>query len=95
LGGSGISSAANNSVAQNTLIYLSSTIGNSGSGNTVANNTVTTSNNPAFTNGSGGLNIISDFKPTVNFTGGVAVPVIFDALGTRWSPTWDWGAVHH
>jgi len=37
---------------------------------------------------------ITDWKPTANYSGGTGVPVIDDALGVPWSPTWDLGAVH-
>ena len=67
---------------------------NNGSGNTVSNNTASTNSNPAFTNGSGTFSLISDFKPTANYTGGTSVPVGFDALGLLWSTVWDLGAVH-
>jgi hypothetical protein len=87
------------SFAENNLFYVPvgghSTVVNKGTGNTLAGNTVSPTSNPDFTNGSGQFNIISDFKPTANFSGGVAVPVWADALGVVWSPTWDLGAVHH
>lgn len=92
--------ATANSFAKNNLYYVPTTatgptVNNVGAGNTVSNNTVTVTNNPGFTNGSGTFKMISDFKPTANYTGGTSVPVIFDALGIVWSPTWDFGAVHH
>jgi hypothetical protein len=93
--GSNFAAAGINSWAKNNLCYIGSCITNAGSGNTVSNNTASTSNIPGFTNGSGSLSLISDFKPTENYTGGVSVPVHYDALGTAWSPTWDLGAVHH
>jgi hypothetical protein len=37
-----------------------------GTGNTVSNNTSTVTNNPGFTNGSGNLSLIWDFKPTAD-----------------------------
>jgi len=67
---------------------------NTGSGNTVSNNTGNVAANPGFTNGSGNFSLISDFKPTANYTGGTAVPVLFDALGILSSSPWDLGAVH-
>ena len=94
-------SAASNSVAENNLAYMlttggGSTVQNTGTGNTVSNNTATRTNNPAFTNGTGLYSIMSDFKPTAQYTGALnGVPVIYDALGVAWSPTWDLGAVHH
>lgn len=93
-GGAGVSASANNSVAKNGLVYLSTAFSDSGTGNTVSNNTVTTTNNPGFTNGSGGFTYTSDFKPTANFSGATSVPVFFDALGIPWS-SYDLGAVHH
>src|SRR5258708_28743258 len=90
-----------NSVAKNNLFYVPSNatgpaVDNTGRGNTVSNNTATVTNNPGFTNGSGSFSLISDFKPTANYSGGMTVPVSGDALGVLWSPlTWDLGAVHH
>jgi hypothetical protein len=84
-----------NSWAENNLCYTGTCISNSGTGNTVSNNTASTSSNPGFTNASGSLSIISDFKPTANYTGATSVPVWYDALGTAWAPTWNLGAVHH
>lgn len=95
----GLTTAATNSFAKNNLFYVPSgshtTVVDTGTGNTVAANTATTTNNPSFTNGSGTFSLMSDFKPTANYTGGVSVPVINDALGVPWSPVWDFGAVHH
>jgi hypothetical protein len=96
--GQNFSAPGINSVAQNNLFYSPSGNGfsiNTGSGNTIANNTPTSSANPSITNGSSAFDLISDFKPTANYTGGVRVPVWYDALGIAWSPTWDYGAVHH
>lgn len=91
-------SPATASVFKNNLLYAIggalTTVVDTG-GNTVSNNTATTTNNPAFTNPSGTFLVISDWKPAANYTGGASVPVIFDALGIVWSPTWDFGAVHH
>jgi hypothetical protein len=89
-----------NSVAKNNLFYVPSqatgpAVDNTGSGNTVSNNTVTVTNNPVFTNGSGNFSLITDFKPTANYSGGTSVPVWYDALGIPWSSTRDLGAVHH
>lgn len=101
-GGNGVVSSANNSFLQNTLTFNSSAVSNGGSGNVVANNSPTTTANPGFVNASGTFSVISDWKPTANFTisctpfpGCTAVPVKSDALGIPWSPTWDLGAVHH
>ena len=91
--------AGNNSWAENNMAYNTSgaaVTANSGSGNTISNNTATTTNNPNWTNASGTLLLISDFKPTANYSGASnTVPVFYDALGVTWSPTWDLGAVHH
>ncbi len=84
-----------NSWAENNLIFNGGVVADSGSGNTVSNNTTATSNDPGFINGSGNFSLISDFQPTANYSGGTSVPVLYDALGTAWAPTWDLGAVHH
>jgi len=89
-----------NSIAKNNLFYVPSTatgpaVDDTGSGNTVSNNTATVTNNPGFTNGSGNFSLISDFKPTANYSGGMNVPAWYDALGVSWSPIWDLGAVHN
>lgn len=91
---------ANNSIVMNNLYYRASggtTITNTGTGNTVSNNTTTVTNNPAITNGSGLFNTIPDFKPTANYTGGIAVqqPIFFDGLNVPITPTYDLGAVKH
>ncbi len=83
-----------NSWALNNLIYNSGAVADAGSGNTVSSNTEMTSNDPGFTNASGNFSLISDYKPTANYAGGVAVPVLTDGLGAAWNP-WDLGAVHH
>ena len=83
-----------NSSAVNNLIYNSGIVANLGSGNTILNNTLATISDPGFTNGSGNFSLISDFRPTANYSGGTSVPVFYDALGNPWSPTWDLGAVH-
>lgn len=91
-------SAPNNSFLKNTLFYSpagNSATADAGTGNSVTNNTNTTTNNPSFTNGSGNYTLITDFKPTANYSGGTSVPNLYDALGNPWSPTWDLGAVHH
>lgn len=91
-------SAASNSVAKNNLYFVSSASGkavvdNTGSGNTVSNNSPNIALDPAFTNGSSGLSIISDFKPTANYSGAATVPVISDALNVLWSGSYSLGAV--
>jgi hypothetical protein len=87
------------SVAQNNLFYIPAaghaTVVNTGAGNTVSNNTVSPTSNPLFTNGSGTFSLLSDFKPTANYSGGTGVPTRYDALGALRPPTWDLGAVHH
>jgi hypothetical protein len=83
-----------NSWALNNLIYNGGAVSNAGSGNTVSNNTTATGNSPGFTNGTGNLSLISDFRPTANYSGATGVPVLYDALGTSWAPTWELGAVH-
>lgn len=85
----------NNSVAKNNLCYTGSCVSGGGSGNTVSNNSSTTSTNPNWTNASGTFGVITDWKPTANYSGGTSVPVWYDALGVPWTPTWDLGAVHH
>ena len=96
--GQSFSAAAIDSFAQNNLFYNPAsghtTVTNNGAGNTVTNNTATPTNNPAFANGSGNLSVISDFKPTANYSGGTSVPVWYDALGVPWPSTWDLGALH-
>jgi hypothetical protein len=99
--GNNFSAPGINSFSKNNLFFAvgggHNTITDNGTGNAVSNNTANGSNtnNPSMTNGSGTFSLISDFKPTANFTGGTSVPVVNDALGIQWSPTWDFGAVHH
>jgi len=92
--------AAPNSYFLNIMMYTPTAgsytvVTNTGSGNAISNNTSNATLNPAFTNGSGLFNVLTDFKPTANFSGGAFVPVQYDALGIAWSPTWDLGAVKH
>jgi hypothetical protein len=98
IGGDGTSAPGINSWAQNNLFYNNGTAGsavtNNGTGNIVGNNTPNSAANPLVTNASGSFSLISDFKPTTNFSGGVSVPNFFDALGTSWQPTWELGAIH-
>jgi hypothetical protein len=88
-----------NSAAKNNLFYVPasghSTVVDTGIGNIVTNNTASPTSNPSFTNGSGSFSVISDFKPTANYSGGARVPVWSDALGAVSPPTWDLGAVRH
>jgi hypothetical protein len=90
----GYGAAGNDSIVKNNLTYLSGAIGSGGTGNTISNNSTSTSANPGFTNGSGSFSLITDFKPTANYSGGVSVPNFYDALGISWSPTWSLGAIH-
>jgi hypothetical protein len=87
------------SFVRNNLFYIAagahSTVANAGVGNTISNNTASPSNNPAFTNGSGSFSVISDFRPTANYSAGANVPAWYDALGVPWAPSWDLGAVRH
>lgn len=101
------SAATTNSIAKNNLFYVPVTatglaVHSTGAGNIVSNNTVTVTNNAGFVNAGGSFALLTDFKPTANFTGGVSVPVKYDGTlsstnpyGITWSPTWDLGAVHH
>lgn len=97
--GLGMSAPPVNSFVRNNLCHFPSgthsVVLNTGTGNTVSNNTASPTASPAFTDASGTFGVISDFKPTANYTGGTTVPVVYDALGIAWSPTWDFGAVKH
>jgi hypothetical protein len=96
--GVSFSAAAINSYAQNNLFYIPagghSTVVDQGSGNTVANNSPSPANNPGFANSSGSFSLISDFRPTANYSGATSVPVWYDALGTPWASSWQLGAIH-
>ena len=92
--GSNFMAPGNSSFAKNNMIYTAGAISNSGTGNTIANNSTSTNANPGFTNASGSFSNIADFKPAANFSGGVSVPVFYDAIGLPWNP-WDLGALHH
>jgi hypothetical protein len=91
----------NDNAAKNNLAYANSSnmfvtvYNNGGKGEIISNNTSAVTNNPGFTNSSGMFEILSDFKPTANYSGGVRVPVWHDALGVPWLPALDLGAVHH
>jgi hypothetical protein len=96
----GSSAATANSFAKNNLFYVTGTstgalaVHDTGAGNTVSNNTSTVTNNPGFGNYSGVWTRITDYKPTANYTGGVAVASVpYDALGQPAGT--DLGAVHH
>jgi hypothetical protein len=106
--GEGSGSASNMTVRNNLQYYPSGggaplVQGNTGSGNTVSNNTSTSTSNPSFTNGGGSFLLMSDFKPTTNYSGAASLTtVIYDGntsganpYGVTWSPTWDLGAIHH
>jgi hypothetical protein len=85
-----------NSYVKNNLMYAPSgshtAINNTGSGNTISNNSASFAPNPGFLNATGSFSLLSDFKPSANYSGAVTVPVWFDALGDAWT-TWDLGAV--
>lgn len=95
--------AAANSIGKNNLYHSTTTSGavtftDTGTGNVESNNTATAAigNSPSFKNFSSSFNQMPDFKPTANFSGGVAVPgVIKDALGVIKTATVDLGAVTH
>lgn len=96
-GGGDLTAPGNNGFAENNLLYTlngGTVVSNSGTGNTVSNNTSTVTNNPSWINGSATLLVISDFKPTANYTGATSVPNWYDALSVAWAPIWDLGAVH-
>jgi hypothetical protein len=94
-----MSGPPSNSIAKNNMMYDTfkgaATVIDSGTNSTASNNTKNPASNPRITNGSGTFSVISDFKPTANFSGGAPVPNLYDALGAAWSLTWDLGAVHH
>ena len=95
---SGLSGAAGSSSwVQNNLYYSvgsgAGVVDNAGSNNTISNNTTNTSANPGMVNASGSFSLISDFQPTANYTGGIAVPVLQDALNVLFPSTWDLGAI--
>lgn len=95
----GTSTPPTNSFVGNTMSYSVGAsrivVQTGGAGNTYGSATANSSVNPGFTNVSGTMLLVSDFKPTTNYSGGASVPVIYDALGVLWPPTWDLGAVHH
>ena len=96
---SGLSGAAGSSSwVQNNLYYSvgsgAGVVDNAGSNNTISNNTTNTSANPGMVNASGSFSLISDFQPTANYTGGMKVPVLLDALNDVWPAVGDLGAVH-
>ena len=73
----GAAAATANSIARNNLFYVPAAatgpaVHSTGSGNTVSNNTTTVTANPGFMNGSGNYSVITDFKPTANYSGGMA-----------------------
>jgi hypothetical protein len=96
--GTSYSAPGVNSWARNNLFYNSGSnkaaIVNNGSGNTVSNNTTNSTMNPGMINASGSFSAVPDFQPTANNSGGMSVPVWYDALGIPWPSTWDLGAVH-
>lgn len=86
------------SFIKNNLFYVvsgsHSSVANTGAGNTISNNSVSNTANPGFTNGSTTFTLVSDYKPSANFSGATPVPVWFDGVGVAWPPTWSLGAVH-
>jgi len=91
-------SHANNSFVANNLMFNvtgGALLQNSGTNIVATSNSLSVTANPLLTNGTGSWSVISDFRPTANYTGGTTVPVFFDALGGPWSSIWDLGAVHH
>ena len=95
--GAGFSAPGLNSWAENNLFYdnavSSPVVVDNGSGTTVSANSADSSADPLMVNASGSFTLISDFQPTQNYSGGVAVPVWYDALGVAWSPAWSLGAL--
>ena len=93
--------AGANSWVQNNLFYSpagagqATVVSNQGAGNTVSNNSTNTNADPGFVNASGNFSTLGDFQPTANYSGGVSVPVLVDALNQPWPPTWDLGALRH
>jgi hypothetical protein len=87
------------SVAQNNLFFAPghghAVVIDNGKDDIVANNGDSSEHDPAFTNGSRQFNLISDFKPTANYSGGAPAPSQYDALGKAWPATPDRGAVSH
>ena len=95
--GAGFSAPGTNSWTQNNLFYDNGTTSpiaiDNGSGNTVSANSADSAADPLLLNASGTFGWIADFQPTQNYSGGVAVPVWYDALGIAWSPNWSLGAL--
>jgi hypothetical protein len=88
----------NNSFAANNLFYTAGgtnivTTGGGGTGNAISNNTSNSTVTFIPMNGSGSFNVITDFMPTQNYTGGTGVPAWYDVRGVAWSPTWSLGAL--
>jgi len=96
-GGDSMAAPGINSFAQNNLFYNNGTnataVRNDGTGNTVSNNTTNSAANPLMINANGSFNVISDFQPTQNYSGGGEAPVWYDAVGEVWSPAWSLGAL--
>jgi hypothetical protein len=96
--GANFAAPATNSWAQNNLFYNNGTTTpvaiDTGGGNTVSGNSADSAADPLVVNASGVLSWIADFQPTQNYSGGVPVPVWYDALGIAWSPAWSLGALH-
>lgn len=93
-------STSSANVARNNLYYTPGkntalVVSDNGAGNSVGNNTGNSSLNPSFVNATGAFSRISDYIPSANYTGGISVPVLYDAVGNIWSPAWDLGALRH
>jgi hypothetical protein len=93
-----MSGAPVNSIVKNNLMYDTfsgaAAVVDNGTMSTVSNNTTTPSNDPRIANRSGTFLLISDYKPTANYSGAVFVPNFSDAVGAAWQPSWNLGAVH-
>jgi hypothetical protein len=94
----GLSMAAppKSSYVRNNLLFAASgshtLVSNTGSGNVIGNNSASFAADPGFVNSSGTFTLLSDFKPSANYSGAAAVPVWSDALGEAWT-TWNLGAI--
>ena len=95
--GANFAAPGTNSWAQDNLFYnngITSTVAvDNGGGNTVSANSADSALDPLMLNASGAFSWLADFQPTQNYSGGVAVPVWYDALGIAWSATRSLGAL--
>lgn len=89
------SSFAANNLYYNWTTNNWATVIDKGTSDTVSNNSTNPKLIPGFANGSGAYSTLADFKPSANYSGGVLVPVYFDALGIVWNNPPDLGAVQH